>query len=52
MSKGPGKSSSNKIIHNDKQEVAPGKKNCESCLPKKTSLNSSLSSSPVYTVNR
>ena len=36
MDKGAGKSSSNKIIDQDEQELVPGKQlaKCESCLPK------------------
>ena len=32
--KGPGKTSSNKITQEDKQEVAPGKKNVRTACPK------------------
>ena len=34
MGKGLGKSSSNKVINQEEQEVAPGNKKFESCLPK------------------
>ena len=34
MVKSPGKSSSNKIINREKQEVVPGKKNMRSAYPK------------------
>ena len=40
MGKGPGKSSSDKIINEDEQQVTPGKQTVRNSYPKKTCCNS------------